>query len=67
VADAVSQARLLAGRALALEGEEAWSKALADYQQASAMAEAAGCAHLTSLALLLIRSPCSSGYQSICM
>lgn len=32
----------MAGRALALEGVEAWAKALADYQQAAATAELAG-------------------------
>ena len=51
VTDSLSQARLLAGRALALEGEEAWTKAIADYQQASAIADLAGYTPILCLAL----------------
>lgn len=38
----VNQARLLAGRGLALEGEESWHQAISDYQQALSLASEAG-------------------------
>jgi hypothetical protein len=42
--DKVSRARLLAGRALALEGESDFKNALVDYQKAEDLAMEAGCA-----------------------
>lgn len=40
--DKLTIARLLAGRALALEGEGAWEQALTDYEEAQSVAVAAG-------------------------
>ena len=50
--ETVSRARLLAGRGLALEGEESWQKAINDYQQALALAASAGCVHHAAAATL---------------
>lgn len=44
-ADLVGQARLRAGRALAWEGLSEWRAAIADYDDAMALAARAGCAH----------------------